>query len=110
VIPITAQSTILLAIKPVDFRRQIDGLVAHCQQVLNTDPRGGTLFVFINKARTMIRVLVYEHNGYWVMTKRLSQGTFRGWPTDRQPLSPLNAGALMRLLRGEYQARGEPSA
>ncbi|MEJ2418152.1 MAG: IS66 family insertion sequence element accessory protein TnpB [Exilibacterium sp.] len=59
------------------------------------------LFVFINKARTMIRVLVYDHNGYWIMTKRLSRVSFQGWPTNRQPLSTLAAGALMRLLRGD---------
>ena len=105
-IPITATTSILVATHPVDFRCQIDGLAAHCQQVLKTDPRCGTLFIFRNKARTMIRVLVYDHNGYWVMTKRLSQGTFQGWPSNQQPLSRLAAAALMRLLRGGVHEPG----
>lgn len=99
-IPFTASASVLLAIQPVDFRRQADGLIAHCRQVLAQDPRSGTFFVFINKARTMIRVLVYDVNGFWVMTKRLSAGTFKGWPTRQAPLSACTAAELMRLLRG----------
>ena len=100
-IPLTANAAILLAIHPIDFRRQADGLIAHCRHVLKKDPRCGTFFVFINKARTMIRVLVYDVNGFWVMTKRLSAGTFKHWPSKQTPITPFTAAELMRLLRGE---------
>ena len=89
---------ILVAIEPVDFRRQMDGLIAHCRQRLSTDPMTGTFFIFINRSKTMIRVLVYEGNGFWLMTKRLSSGKFTDWPKTNQRLSPLSAKALMRLL------------
>ena len=102
-IPLTAAASVLLAVQPVDFRRQADGLIAHCRQALAQDPRSGTFFVFINKAKTMIRVLVYDVNGFWVMTKRLSAGTFKGWPTQQAPLSACTAADLMRLLRGIYE-------
>lgn len=97
-IPVTASTPILIAIEPVDFRRQMDGLIAHCRLVLSADPMTGTLFIFINRAKTMIRVLVYEGNGFWLMTKRLSKGKFTGWPKANQALSPLSAKVLMRLL------------
>jgi transposase len=58
----------------VDFRRGMDGLVALWQHALQQNPRSGTLYVFINRRATMLRILAYEQNGYWLMTKRLSQG------------------------------------
>lgn len=98
-IPVTASTPILVAIEPVDFRRQMDGLIAHCRQTLSADPMTGTFFIFINRAKTMIRVLVYDGSGFWLMTKRLSKGKFTGWPKRRQALSPLSAKVLMRLLQ-----------
>ena len=68
---LTQETKILLAMRPVDFRKQCDGLIALCEQQLSQDPRSGQLFVFINRSRTMIRVLCYEQQGYWLATKRL---------------------------------------
>ena len=98
-IRVTHSTPVRVAIESVDFRRQIDGLVAHCRQELSADPMSGTLFVFINRGRTMIRILVYDGSGFWLMTKRLSKGRFGGWPTGPAALSPLAAKTLMRLLQ-----------
>lgn len=100
---LTADTPILLATEPADFRSGIDGLAARCQHQLNRDPRSGTMFVFINRRTTMIRVLVYEQNGYWLCTKRISSGHFRGWPRSSQPLSTLQAAALRQLLNGALE-------
>lgn len=99
-IPLTATTPIVVATAPVDFRRGIDGLAALCQYGLQQDPRCGTLYVFINRRATMIRILVYEHNGYWLMTKRLSKGRYRGWPRAGEPVSVLQAVQLRQLLTG----------
>lgn len=96
---LTASTPILLATAPVDFRRGIDGLVALCQHGLQQNPRSGTLYVFINRRATMLRILAYEQNGYWLMTKRLSQGRYR-WPRAGEPLSRLHAVQLRHLLAG----------
>ena len=98
-IPITSSTPILIAIKPVDFRCQIDGLAAHCRRTLSNDPMSGTFFIFINRAKTMIRVLVYDDNGFWLMTKRLSKGRFSGWPKSSETLTPLTAKLLMKILK-----------
>ena len=71
---LTHQSPILLGVAPADFRRGIDGFVAQCRHTLGQDPSDGTIFVFINRARTMIRALSHDGSGYWLMTKRLSRG------------------------------------
>ncbi len=97
---LTAQTRVWLATKPVDFRRQMDGLIALCQNQFKRDPRSGALFVFINRARTMIRVLCYEENGYWLATKRLSRGHFTLWPFNNGGvLSEQHASELIKILK-----------
>ena len=97
---LTAATPILIATAPMDFRCAIDGFVARCQHGLGQNPRSGTLFVFINRARTMVRIVVYEHNGYWLMTKRLSKGRYQGWPQSESPLNAMTAHRLRQLLSG----------
>jgi transposase len=99
-IHLTATTPILVATQAQDFRKGIDGFIAVCQHRLQQNPRSGTLFVFINRAATMVRILVYEHNGYWLMSKRLSKGRYRGWPCGEQPISALQAHQLRQLLSG----------
>lgn len=48
----------------------------------------------------MIRILAYDTNGYWLMTKRLSQGRYRGWPRQGEAVSSLQAVQLRPLLAG----------
>ena len=76
-------------------------LLIHCRQVLASDPMSGAWFVFINRARTMIRVLVYDGSGFWLMTKRLSTGRFQGWPTGQEAISPMAAKTLMQVLQAQ---------
>lgn len=79
-IQITPHMRILVAVEPVDFRRGIDGLAAVCRQALSTDPMSGALFVFISRRRHAIKCLVYDSQGFWLCQKRLSKGSFTGWP------------------------------
>ena len=101
-IHLTSNTQILIATRPADFRQGIDGLAALCQQRLASDPRSGILFVFINRNKTMVRALMYDHKGFWLMTKRLSKGKFSGWPTSNQPITPMMAKHLRQLLNGHY--------
>jgi len=101
-IQLTHHSRILLGVQPADFRRGIDGFQRLCTAALEQDPRDGTLFVFINKARTMIRALVYDQGGFWLMTKRLSSGRFSGWPAAGEPVMPATARQLRVLLGGGH--------
>jgi transposase len=99
VIHLTQQTQLFLAVKPIDFRRQIDGLVAHCKHQLQQNPRGGALFVFINRSRTMMRFLHHDGTGYWLATKRLSQGRYPTWPKSHEALSTMDAATLMKLIK-----------
>jgi transposase len=97
-IQLHSDTPIQVAVKPADFRKGIDGFTAICQQQLASDPQTGTLFVFINRNRTMIRALQYDGTGFWLMTKRLSKGHFQGWPQSIGPVEMMQATALRSLL------------
>ena len=71
---------ILVAVEPVDFRRGIDGLAAICRQQLARDPMNGWAFVFRNRSRTAVKILLYDGQGFWLCHKRLSCGRYRWWP------------------------------
>ena len=77
---ITPQMRILVAVEAVDFRKGIDSLAELCRAKLNADPFSGCLFVFRSRRATSIKVLVYDGQGFWLATKRLSKGRFRWWP------------------------------
>ncbi len=63
-IQITPQMRVLVGVEPADFRAGIDGLAERCRQVPEVDPFSGTLFVFRNRRRTAIKVLVYDGQGF----------------------------------------------
>jgi hypothetical protein len=101
-IQLSANSRILIATAPQDFRKGIDGFVALCRNQLKQNPRQNeAVFVFINRSKTMVRLLSYDHNGYWLMTKRLSKGKYRQWPKNEQAITPLIAKHLRLLLRND---------
>jgi transposase len=104
-IQITPQMRVLVAIEPADFRRGIDGLAQACRSTLGEDPFAGTVFVFRNRQRTAVKVLVYDGQGFWLCHKRLSSGKFRFWPTSRGAASALQAHELQVLL-----CAGDPAA
>ena len=95
-IQITPQMRILAAIEPVDFRKGIDGLCRLCRRELHADPFSGAIFVFCNRRRTALRILVYDGQGFWLCHKRLSTGHFR-W------LSAIGASKVTSLAAFELQ-------
>lgn len=101
---ITPQHRLLLAIESVDFRKGIDGLKALCQQKLLCDPFSGTIFAFTNRARTSVKLLVFDASGFWLCQKRFSQGKLAWWPNDNSPTVSLRASELQVLL-----AQGNPT-
>jgi len=95
-IQITPQMRVLVGVEPTDFRAGIDGLAERCRKVLESDPFSGAVFVFRNRRKTAIKVLVYDGQGFWLCHKRFSNGHFAFWPSKRE----LEAHDLAVLLRG----------
>jgi transposase len=97
-VQLTPQSQIFVATAPVDFRKGIDGLAAVCRQALGENPLSGALYVFRNRSATAIKLLFYDGQGFWLCSKRLSQGRFQWWPASHGASSPLAARELAILL------------
>jgi len=63
----------------IDMRRQIDGLALIVEQALELNPLSGSLFVFCNKKRDKLKILLWERSGFILWYKRLEKDRFK-WP------------------------------
>lgn len=93
---------IYVAAEAVDLRRGFDGLAAATRSLICQDPLNGHLFVFLNRRRNRIKLLVWDRTGYLLLYKRLERGTFH-LPTH-PPVGhrhvELDAGDLGLMLEG----------
>jgi transposase len=62
-----------------DLRKSIDGLAALVQQGFDLDPFTDAWFVFCNRDRDKLKLLRWDHNGFWLYYRRLERGRFQ-WP------------------------------
>lgn len=87
---------VLLATRPVDFRKGSHGLAAFAAQVLGEDPFSGAVLVFRAKRADRIKILVWDGSGLVFIWKQMPQGSFR-WPPvidGVMRLSPVEFAAL----------------
>jgi hypothetical protein len=71
-----ASVRIYVAAEAVDLRRGFDGLAAATRSLIRQDPLTGHLFVFLNRRKNRIKLLVWDRTGYLLLYKRLERGTF----------------------------------
>ena len=64
---------------PVDLRKAIDGLSALVATELGRNPADRCLYVFTNRGRDKIKLLIWHLNGYWLLYKRVEKQRFK-WP------------------------------
>ena len=72
---------IYLATGTTDLRRSIDGLSALVRDQLQLDPLSGHWFLFRNRRGDRLKILLWDHGGFWVLYRRLERGTF-AWPCE----------------------------
>lgn len=90
---------ILVATKPVDFRKGHDGLSALVQSVLRKDPFTGTVFVFRSRRADRLKLLYFDGTGLVMAYKRLEDTTFT-WPAIRDGAMSLNHAQFEALFSG----------
>jgi transposase len=98
-ITVPAGIRVLVATKPVDFRKGGDGLVALVREALGEDPFSGTIFVFRSKRADRIKMLAWDGSGLVLFWKRLEHGGFR-WPPICDGVMRLTASQLAALVDG----------
>ncbi len=90
---------VLVATKPVDFRKGMDGLAAYVQEAFKSDPFSGVIYVFRAKRADRVKLLFWDQTGLVLVTKRLEDGRFR-WPAMQDGVMRLSPAQLSALLEG----------
>lgn len=91
---------IFAATAPIDFRKAHDGLHAAVKHGFAHDPLDGSVFVFFNRRRDRVKLLVWDHNGFWLFYKRLEKGTFRALSATRGAKVEMSRAELAMILEG----------
>jgi transposase len=90
---------VMLAAKPVDFRKGMDGLAALVKEELKVDPFGGVIYVFRAKRADRLKLVFWDGSGLVLVSKRLDDGKFR-WPRIEDGVVRLTPGQFTTLLEG----------
>ena len=98
-ITIPAGARVLLATRPVDFRKGMDGLAALVRDAMGADPFSGTVYVFRSKRADRVKILFWDASGLVLVWKQLPQGSFR-WPPVMDGVMRLSAVELAALFDG----------
>ncbi len=85
--------------EPIDFRRQIDGLILLVADSLQMNPASGQLFLFRNRTSNKIKMLWWDRNGFWLFYKRLEKDRFQ-FPAVNNQAIELARDQLGWLLSG----------
>lgn len=113
---------VYLAREPIDMRRSFEGLSNHVKFVLRRDPLSGHVFVYLNRLRTHVKLLVWTRGGFTIVYKRLEAGQFAlpanlatcdgALEVDVRELSMLLEGIETRAARARkrWQPKSAPSA
>ena len=89
------------------MRKSFDGLQLAVRAVIEKDPLSGHFFVFCNRRRDRLKVLLWDRSGFWVFAKRLEKGTF-AWPSDARAVGC--AARNSRSCSADSTSRGRAAA
>jgi len=98
---ISGKARLFLYSGSADMRNGVDGLSGLVTNKLRQDPLSGDIFIFINRTRTLIKLLVWDQSGFAIWYKRLEQGTFEMPMIEPSTQSvEINRQKLMLILEG----------
>jgi len=90
---------VMLATKPVDFRKGMDGLAALVKEELKADPFSGVIWVFRAKRADRLKLVFWDGSGLVLVSKRLDDGKFR-WPRIEDGVVRLTPAQFTTLVEG----------
>ncbi len=90
---------VLVATKPVDFRKGAEGLAALVRERMRSDPFSGVVYVFRAKRADRVKLIFWDGSGVVLVSKRLENDKFR-WPTIQDGVMRLSVAQLQALLEG----------
>jgi len=112
-IPARPGLRVMVASKPIDFRKGMDGLASLVTQLLLADPFAGDVFIFRSKRADRLKLILWDGSGLCMVTKRLEARGFT-WPPVQDGAVTLSAAQLRMLFSGmdwtQIPARSPPPA
>jgi transposase len=90
---------VMVALKPVDFRKGMDGLAGIVREHLRCDPFSGVIYVFRAKRGDRLKLIFWDGNGFVMVSKRLDDGKFK-WPRIEDDVMRLSPAQFSALLEG----------
>ena len=106
-IAIPAGVRVLVATRPVDFRKGADSLAALSKETLGQDPFQGAVLVFRARRSDRVKIVAWDGTGLVMLWNALDQGAFK-WPPITDGVMRLSAGQLSALLEGLDWTRVHP--
>lgn len=98
---ISGNARLFLFCLPADMRKGFDGLGGLVINKLGQNPLSGDIFIFVNRTRTLVKILVWDQTGFTIWHKRLEQGTFEMPQVEKSQLSvEITRQKLMLILEG----------
>ena len=95
----TGAVRVMVATRPVDFRKGAEGLAALVREEMRADPFSGAVYVFRAKRADRVKLIFWDGTGVCLFGKRLEAGAFR-WPNLQDGVMHLTAAQLSALLEG----------
>jgi transposase len=93
-----------LCCTPTDMQKNFDGLSSIITNHFKKDPLRDGIFVFVNKSRDKMKLLLRDRHGYWLLYKRLEAGRFQMPPVDNTTINPeamqITYEQLMLIIEG----------
>jgi len=92
-------SKIFLRPGSTDLRKAVNGLSSIVQDTMAQDPFSGSVYLFCNRGRKLLKAVYWDKTGFWLSQKRLEKATFP-WPQDESAARELTSEELAMLLSG----------
>lgn len=90
---------VYLACGSTDLRKSIDSLAILVKEAFELNPFSPGLFVFCNRQCNKLKILQWDHNGFWLHYRRLERGKFK-WPTADSQVISISYREFRWLLEG----------
>jgi transposase len=94
-------SRVRIFIRPgyTDLRKAVNGLTVLVQEQMKRDPFSGSVYLFCNKGRKLLKAVWWDRTGFWLSQKRLEKEKWP-WPENAEEAEELNREQLEMLLEG----------
>ena len=83
-----------------DMRKAINGLSIIVAEQMELDPLSGALFLFCNRYRRILKGLLWDRNGFWLVQKRIERPDRFPWPDTEEAAREITWERLRLLLDG----------